>query len=295
MKYLRRSVIVLALGLAVFFNIERLNLEKTNVINIASFVYILGLMAVILIITLPILWRSSVRVSLVSWGVIYFLGKLFIFNDRPLIGGPYSYLTITELALLSLLILLAHNLARGLHDFEEAIEKITLPKATAQLRQLDEAEEVIHYEMTRSRLYHRPLSVAVLDLEPESIQTALHHTVQEVQQAMMTRYVFTSLARVIVSHVERTDLVMEQRDKNRFIILCPEKKTAQLTETMERIRTFAAEKLGVTLTGGTAAFPDEAVTFEALIERAVAQRSNSAELVSKHLNPERSSSSIIAS
>lgn len=278
MSYFRGLIIALLIGLTIFFNLERLNLAQANVINLASFVYVLGAVALISVISIPTLWRSSVAVSFGIWLGIYIFSKIFLFNDRPIIGGLYTYLTITEMSLLSVLIWLAHKIAYTLHDFEEAIANISLSRVGGRVQPLDKAVDTIKGEMLRSRRFHRPLSVIVVMPEPESIKATLHHIVQEIQRAMMARYVFTSLAHVVSNYVERTNLVFEQSERNRFILLCPETKAADTIRLVERIRTVAAEKLGVSLACGVASFPDQALTFEELVNQAEKNLNYSAKL-----------------
>ncbi|MCB0193763.1 MAG: hypothetical protein KDJ65_17575 [Anaerolineae bacterium] len=268
MAYLRGLIIALLIGLTIFFNLERLNFTQLNIINLASFVYILGVSAVISIISMPILRRASVTASLVIWLGIYIFCKIFLFNDRPILGGLYTYLTVTELVLLTVLILLAHKVADTLNDFEEVIANISLSQVDGRVQQFQEAKDIVDGEMLRSRRFHRPLSVVVVRPEADSINTTLHRIVQEVQQAMMERYVFTSLAHVISDCIERTNFVLAHSENNRFILLCPETNINDTTGLVEHIRNVATEKLGVSVACGVSSFPDQALTFEELVNHA---------------------------
>ncbi|MCB0208049.1 MAG: hypothetical protein KDJ52_01890 [Anaerolineae bacterium] len=258
----------LLLGLTVFFNLERLNFTQLNIINLASFVYMLGVLAVISVILIPFLRRSSVVVSLALWLGIYVLCKIFLFNDRPIVGGLYTYLTVTETVLLTLLIWLAYRVACTLNDFEEVIANISLAEVNGRVQPLQEASNVIDGEMLRSRRFHRPLSIIVVRPEANSIKTTLHRIVREVQQAMMERYVFTSLAHVISNCIERTNFVIAHSEDNRFILLCPETNINDTADLVEHIRNVASEKLGVSLACGVSSFPDQALTFEELVNHA---------------------------
>src|SRR5574341_457161 len=268
MRHLRRSVIALLIGLTVFFNIERMDFGQQNVIDIQTFVYVLGILAVIAVVMIPGLWNTPLPVSLALWLGLYVLCRLFLFNSRPLIGGIHTYLSITEAALLSILVWLAHNVGRSLSDFEEAVKNITLSDVNRRVRKMDEALEDIRMELVRSRRHQRPLTVMVVEAKPESIRAVLHRTVQEVQQAMMTRYVITSLARVIGGQLRRTDMGLDQRDRGRFVILSPDTKVASSSVVVDRIQAAAAAQLGGTIACGIASFPDDALTFEELVHRA---------------------------
>ena len=268
MKHLARSIITLLIGLAVFFNMERMDFGQQNVIDIQTFVYVLGILAVLAVIMIPAMWNTPLPVSLALWLGLYLLCRLSFFSSRPMLGGVYTYLSTTEVALLSILVLLAHNVGRGLHDFEEAVKNITLSDVNRRVRNMDEAIEDIRMELVRSRRHQRPLTVMVIEAKPESIRAVLHRTVQEVQRAMMTRYVVTSLARVIGNQLRRTDMVLDQRDRGRFVILSPDTNVASSSVVVGRIQAAAAEQLGVSIACGLASFPDDALTFEELVHRA---------------------------
>lgn len=271
MKNLRLSVLALLVHLTIFFNIERLNLGSDNPVNIQSFTYVLGILAIVSVITIPQLWRSSVAVSIIGWLGVLVLYKLFTLAQRPLLGGAYTYILFTEVTLLGLGIWLAHRLAQELHDFEEAVANITFIDTSRNVRQLADAMEEIQTEFTRSRRYKSPVSVVVVELEPGSIQAALHKTVQEVQKAMMSRYMLTSLARLICSVLRRTDMVIEQREQGRFIILSPETNTENSQVLIHRIQSVAAEHLGIAVNIGAASFPESALTFDELVHQAERQ------------------------
>src|SRR3990172_3789753 len=184
MNNLRRSIIVLISLLAIFYNIERFDFGEENVIDIQSFVYVFGLAAVLSVIFIPVLHRSSIYLPLALWLGVYLLAKLLIFSDsRPLLGGLYTYLTITEAGLLSILIWLTHHVARNLREFAEAVENITFANVGRKVRHLGEAVEDIETELIRSRRHNRPLSIVVVEPDRQTVQAALHRAVQEVQES----------------------------------------------------------------------------------------------------------------
>ncbi len=276
MKLLNRSLISLLIAVAVFLKIERLRLEDVKVIDLQPFVYALGIGAVLLTIMLPNLRRASVTATLALWTGAYFLCKVILFADEghPLYGDIHIYLTTTEIAFVAILVLLARNVARDLHDFEEAVENITLGEIGRSIQKVEEATENIEVELMRSRRHHRPLAVIVVEPAPGSIKAALHRTVQEVQRAMMSRYVFTSLGRALGDAVRRTDIILVDTRRNQFVVFCPETDSKGSRELAERIQDFAAQRMGVKIDCGIGAFPDEALTFEELVRRAEARINN---------------------
>ncbi|UCC87053.1 MAG: hypothetical protein JSV81_19715, partial [Anaerolineales bacterium] len=231
MRRLPTSIVAFIIGLAIFYNIERLDFGQQNVVNIDSFVYVLGLVAVVSVIWVPLLRRANVLVSFAAWTSIYLLAKVLLIvalGRHPLLGGIYTYLSITEAALLLIIVWLAHTVASALDDFEGAVEKVTFIDNNKRIRRLDEATDEIQHEIFRSRHYHHPLSIVIVKPEPGFIQTALHRAVQEVQQTMLKTYVINSMVQTFSKYIRRTDLILEQRDQERFMILCPDTTASDL-------------------------------------------------------------------
>ncbi len=277
MKHLRLSFISLLLVLALFFNIERLDLGAEDLINIPSFIYVYVLGVVMALLFIPALWSLSLPAVVAIGFVVFALLRLFVFTGQPLFGGLYSYVTITELAFLGLSILLTYRVARQLYDFEEAVANITFSDTYRRVPRLEDAQEQIQIELTRSRRYHSPLSVIIVGAKTETVQVRLHRTVQEVQRAMMTRYVYVSMARVISTVLRRTDLVIDQREKGRFIVLSPETNSEESEVVMERIQQAVGEQLGIEVTCSIATFPEDALTFEELLDRAAKRQGSQGE------------------
>ncbi len=302
---LRRSVILLILALVVFFNIEKVSQRLSLVaapssnapvaeplVNIDTFVYILGALAVASILVVPSLWHSNLSLAVAIWLAAYAVLKLWFNNWEvyEIVGGTNAYLTFTEIGMLVILMWRAYDVARRMHDFEEAVSNITFANLSRRIKKLDEAQDDIQTELIRSRRHHHPLTVMVVEPEVESIQVALNRTVQEVQRAMMSRYVTTSLARVISQQLRRTDLVVDQREKNRFIIVSPDTTAVNSAILADRIQAAAAVQLGVLVSCGVASFPDQALTFEELVQQAKSSLHSPAEIASTVHAPDETTS-----
>lgn len=267
MNHLRKLTIIWLLALTILFNIEKLDIGAQNVINIDAFVYLLGLIAVASIIAIPALHRLNGLILVVFWIGVYITSKFFL-SSRPFFGGLHTYLTITEATLLVAPIWISYRFAQAIHDFESAVMNITMVSNSDRVRHLKTADEDIEVEMFRSRNSHQPLSVVVVEPKPESVQVALHRAVQEVQQTMMYSYVINSMAQRLSKYLRRTDLILEQREQGRFVILCPDTNGRELKLITEYVETIADLELGVSVRCGTATFPDQALTFEDLVNLA---------------------------
>lgn len=268
MRRLRWSIIALVLHLALFFNLERLDFGAENVIDIQSFVYILGTLLVIAIIGWQVLRGRTPALLITGSLALYAVLRLLIFNQRPLLGGLNLYLTITEMVMIGICVFLAQRVAFDLQDFEQAVINITLPQTNHRVRRLREAQEDIQTEMLRSRRHQRPLSVTILRPEAGSMDAVLHRSVRDIQQAMIGRYVLNSLMRIVADLMRRTDTVLEVPQGDEIIVVSPETTAEQSIILTERVKAMAVQQLGITLISGTAAFPQDALTFEELVRSA---------------------------
>jgi hypothetical protein len=270
MNHFRWSLVQLLLGLSLFFNIERGNFGQANIIDIQSFVYILGTAAVVSTILLPPAARLSVSRLILFWVFIFMLYKLLL-SDRPFLGGLYTYLTLTEAAFILILVYLAHQVAQNHRDFQQAAEYVALADAGRHLLKVEDASQDIGREMSRSRHFHRALSVIVVSPDKQSVVKAAPRLVEEIQQNVAKLWTAVRLSNIIKEQVRVVDMVMEDRENGRFIILCPEIDAQGANILTDRVGKALSNQLGVNISYGVASFPEEALTFETLLTQAGSQ------------------------
>lgn len=268
---MRKAVVYLLIFLAVVYNVERLDFGRRNLIDISSIVYIIILAAIGSIVMFRSFSRLPLRVQLGSWLAVYLtarIGAVYLMG-RPIWGGIYTYLTITEISIVLASVLLARNVADHLSDFEEAVQNITLADISHRVSHITEAYEEVQKEIMRSRRHNYPVSIMLVEPDPDSVQVTLNRSVLEIQQAMMTRYVLTSLMRITKEMTRRTDMIIDHAlDKDSFVVFCPDTNGEDALLLANRLQNAVYEQLGVRVCCGLATFPEEALTFETLIERA---------------------------
>ena len=168
--------------------------------------------------------------------------------------------------MLSFSVFLAHWVGSNLYDFEKAVENITFSEVK-RARNLKDATDSINIEIYRSRRYNHPLTMIMVDPLKASKEMILNESVREVQETMISRYVSISLARVLYEHIRRTDVLIEQPEKGRFIVLTPETDKEESASVVLKIQEAAA-RIGAEVAIGVCAFPDDALTLEAMLEKA---------------------------
>lgn len=268
MKKIQSYIIGLIICLSIFLNIERLDYVEDNIINISNFVYVLGILSSIAIIAFRPVWRLRTFV-IATLGTYLFL-KLVIFTKQPLIGGVQSYVSFAEIILLCGLIVVAQRVSRSLRHFEKVLETLTVPQGSPRVPSLDEAIEDLKAEMHLSRRHERSLSVVVVDYKSDPVQKILDRVYDDLKSLMAKRYAANCFSRMLNGAIRRTDRLIEVRGHrhNRFIVLCHEANQEGLNNLLRRIQSEAAAELGISVACGTASFPEEALTFEELLEKA---------------------------
>jgi hypothetical protein len=262
------TIVVFILFLAVVFNIERLGLAGNATLRINPILYATLALASVATLLIPALNRLAVAFYMIFWGLVYITARIFLFPDIPAFGGANTFVTITEISLLILGIFLAYQVALRQREFETFVEKVSLPASTTPVLEGEEAAEQVKVEFIRSRRHNRPLALLVVEPSPGSLSAELKRSVQEIQKKMTQRFVVASLAQLITNEARRTDMVINRTENGRFVILCPETGQDGTLRLAERIQMTSMERLGLSVAYGIASFPDEALTYEDLLNKA---------------------------
>lgn len=271
MTKLSRSILMLIVYLTIFFNLERVDLGVANIIDISSVVYIMTLLVLIAIFMFPAINRIRAVPILTIWAGFYLLVRLSLLSiyDRPIWGGIYMYLTVTEISLSAIAIYLARDVCRYLDDFNQAVENITLSGLSHRVQHKNEAYEEIQKEILRSRRRHYPITAMVIAPDAESVNLELNRSVLEIQKMMMSRYALTNIIRLASNLIRRTDMIVDQAiDQDSFVIVLPDTKASDAEKLGERFKELVKNTMGIRIEYGLATFPEDALTFDDLILQA---------------------------
>lgn len=262
MKRMRFLIAILVTWLFLFYNIERLS-EPINITNVAyTFVPIMA----VLTILVPRLRKVPSGVLLVGSIPVFLVLKAWV---KSRVWGASLPLTVTEICVIALTTILARWVSNGLSEFERAIANITIGQVGKLPEPFSAAQGEMYREVRRARHHQRPLMLMAIGIEEKSIRVALDRMVQEVQQAMMKQYVLSGVAKTLCDELEDYNIIAQRNDH--FLALLPEVASEKLTDLIERLRRVVSEQVGVTLQIGTASFPEDAMTFESLVEKAVGE------------------------
>jgi len=264
MKKLPLTIILLILFLAVFFNFERILPGDMGLPAIGSFVYVLSTIAIVFTILLRMFTKMQPVYMTVMWSLFYLFLKLAVFTGTPFWGQNFGFVTLIEIGFLLVGVTLAHAVGSQLQDFHHAVEKITFAHSPESRKFSDEIEN-INSEIYRSRRYNHPLTMILFQPVRDSQEMFLNNAVQEVYQSLTSRFVAISVAKVLRENIRRSDHLLEQPEKGRYIVLTPETDKEQAVRVIEKIRE-AAHSLDTDVTVGVSSFPEDALNLEDLLK-----------------------------
>lgn len=259
MKRLHYWLIVISAWFFLLYNIERLS----QPVNLASFVYIYTAVWAVLLLMIPPLYRLPLY-----WPFILALPPYFVVKNQ--LGyhftGAMLPITITEIVAIGLTIILIGQMARGLDELRKAVINITIAPLNRGTYLFEEGQGRIYREIRRARHYHRPAALLAISVDNGSYERSLDKFTAELQEALLQEYVNARIANFLISELQ--DYAVITRRDDHFITLLPEAGHENIVTTINELQAAAEEKLGLKIHIGCATFPDEAVTFERLLERA---------------------------
>jgi hypothetical protein len=282
MKNLRFWITVLILWIIFFFNIERIS-SSINILR--SYTYIFVAVVVAMTLVLPRLQRLPFFILLVTPVPIFIVVKVLMEKGdwyRILLQGSAFPLTVTQVSAILLSGLLARQIHYGLREFEGVIANITFGYIGKQPKPFSDGQGAMYREIKRARRYHRPLTVVALKVNEADMQAVLPRMVKEVQQAMMREYTMAGIARILDDNMHDFDTIAV-RD-NHFIVVLPEIPAEEAVHIGQKLEEAVKESMKIKLQVGTASFPNEAMTFESLVEMALQNAQQPKEV---HLPPKQ--------
>lgn len=263
MKKLRLNIVALVIWLTVFFNIERLDIGGNDTINLDSGVYLVAVVAMILPL-ISFFQQRSVLLTLIP--TLMLLALVLVISPSQDLGDFYTYITLVEITMLTVLAVLGHRVGQSLAEFRRAVEIVTLKDSTSRLYDLARANELVRTEMSSSRRTQRPLSLLIFQADASSLNMMMHRFVQDLQRSMMQRYVLAMTARVLSRNLRRTDLIIEDGKPGRLVLVTPDTPGESAMLLGQRLVQLVQDQLGITARYGTASFPDQALTFDELLD-----------------------------
>jgi GGDEF domain-containing protein len=265
MTNLKRSFFGAAVYLAVIFVLGQADYADRPLINFANYFYMAVLVAMPLTLFFPKISRISVYAPLLFWAVVYIVLLQLINRNYSANKGELPVVAL-EFMMLEMGVWFAHQLAVQISHAESIMDALALSAFPNRARDIESENQRIKIELTRSRRYHRPLSIVIIQSESED-EKLTREAFKNIQHDLMSRFTSARVGQIIDDRVRQTDLVLRDY-KGRFIVLCPETDFSNAALLAKRIAQAIKERTSLRVLWGVAAFPEEALTFEDLLQKA---------------------------
>jgi GGDEF domain-containing protein len=265
MTNLKRSFFWAAIYLALIFVFGQSDYAGRPIINFASYFYLAVLVAVPVTLFFPSISRVSAYVPLLIWAGVY-LVLLQIINRNNSANTGELPVIVLEFMLLEVGVWFAHQLALQISHAESVMDALALSAFPNRANDIDSENQRIKIELTRSRRYHRPLSLVVIESESDDEKTT-REMLKSIQHDLLNRFTSARVGQIIDDRIRQTDLVLRDR-RGRFIVLCPETDLENASLLARRITQAVSERTSLHVLWGVAAFPEEALTFDDLLQKA---------------------------
>jgi hypothetical protein len=234
------------------------------IINFASYFYVVAMIGVPLTLFFPYISRVPTKVPLAFWAGVYVLLLFFIDRGLTTTSDEELAVAVLEFVILEAGIWLAHQLSLQINHAESVMDELAVGAFPNRAQELDESSQRVRIEFTRSRRYHRPLSMLLMQVDPE---THREDGVRNIQYDILNRFTAARIGQIIDDRIRQTDLVLRDRAWA-YVILCPETNYASILLLARRITQAIKDKTGLSVMWGIAAFPEEALTFDDMLKKA---------------------------
>ena len=268
MTNLQKSILVLLAHMSILFLLGWTKMSSSSILDLGQGFYIFIIGAILATIGIPFIRKTSIYLSLIAWTFFYMVYRLVGIQQQPLFGGIETYHTLIEIALLSISIFLAFEVARNLKQTDDTLARVMLPDLGNRIMPMEDASKDIAAEFVRARRHNRPLALVVIEPAEGSIKDTLTGAVHQIQATLLERYMVSSIAKVIGEEARRIDLIVQPDENGKFVILCPETSAEGSTVMANRIQETVREQLGINVHYGFATFPEQALTFDEILARA---------------------------
>lgn len=266
MSELKLSITILISYVIVILGLANIDSFQESVIDFSPlfFVFVGVIVFSQLMITGNII-RRGLQISnymvVLFWSVLYVIAAIYVEG-----GEKPVQVQIIQLLLIAISAGLAYDVGKRISRVDETLNGLSLSAFPNRVRELATSQDLISAEITRSRRYHRPLPILALQLQKRDEDHDLNQY-EALERDILERFAVARVSQILSDLARTTDIIL--RDKNgQFVVICPETNFNNLTILAERIEAAVNDELDAGLNWGSALFPDEALTFDELLEMA---------------------------
>jgi len=266
---LKKIFVLMVLYLLMVFSLDELYSDYGSIFQFPSHFYFLIVAAVFTTLFVPRLSWMAVTTLLGFWAIVFFIVAYFYIRVN---GLENIQILGVEFILIEVAVWISYQLNTQLRSAESIMESLAYSTYTNRTINLRQATERIDVEMTRSRRHHRPLSV--LFFKPEEISSKENQEFYHLMRDdLLKHFVAARIGQIMTNELRQTDLILRDPD-GYFVIMCAETTRENSLLLAERIQAAVSANIGASAKWSIASFPEEALTFDELLNQAKANMSS---------------------
>lgn len=212
-------------------------------------------------------WRFPLPAAIMFWSAIY-IAATALWNSA---GGFRDNITISlvELILLVWFTALSYLIGSETTLNESYYSPLLTGIRSSKLITLEESQSIIRSEFTRSRHYNRHLSVlAIAQPKLSSGKGGMKTNRENLTEWLDWKLTKIRLEEIIRRELRAMDTLMYDDHTDRMVLLCPEADIEGAGYIASHLKNAAERDLGIQIVMAMATFPEEALTFDGLLEQA---------------------------
>lgn len=266
MSELKQSIITLFIFIVLLLGAANVESFQESFIDFSPVFFVL--ISIILfteLIVVGSLIKAGVQLSqyavIAFWMVVYGLVWFFYLGNEKSIE-----VNLVQGMLVLLSAVLAFDVGRRIDQTDAALERLAASNFPNRSMDIQLARDLVNAEITRSRRYHHPLSILTVQLEKKKSWGDWKNS-ELFAREMMERFAVAKVSQILSDNARSNDMVLRDRG-GRFVLLCPETNQTSANILASRIAEAVKRQLDAEVECGSSSFPDEALTFDDLLDTA---------------------------
>lgn len=272
MSKVTRLLLWMLLYLAIALNLDQIGFNGQTWLELHPLVYFFTGAVVVLCLIISSLRQMPQLLLMATFSIVYIALRLIIRQNTVSPNeSDQLYGMIIELALLNLGIFLTHRFTQYLSELEDLINISILGQSKRQIFDLNQVSDMVEGEFNRGRRYNYPISALVIDSKVDligQINASPNRVIEDIAQRIKTKYLSARLTKSISEQIRQSDMVVRLDKGSKVLVLFPETSPENARMLANRLQERAIRELGISFTYGIASFPQDALTFRAVLNKA---------------------------
>jgi len=277
MSKITKLLLWLLLYLTIALNLDQIQVNGQTLIELHPLFHFFTGVVVILCLIIFSLRQMPQPLLMLTFSIVYIALRLTIRQNVVSPGeSDRFYGIILELALMNLGVFLAHRFTQYLSELEDLINTSILGQSKRQIFDLNQVSDMVEGEFNRGRRYNYPISALIIDSKVDiigQVSASPSRVAEDIAQRIRTKYLSARLTKSISEQIRQSDMIVRLDKGSKVLVLFPETPPENARMLANRLQDRAIRELGVSFTYGIASFPQDALTFRAVLNKAESELS----------------------